>query len=84
MLIYIIVACEPWELTWSHGQSGKIDKGALQEVYGTWFKEMVASKALRGQVEVMDMDWESTFLCHLPNLNISEIHDLKDEYRYWH
>lgn len=48
------------------------------------FKEMVASKALEGvQAEVTDMDWESTFfLRHLPYTNISEIPDLKDEYRY--
>jgi len=47
------------------------------------FKEMVASKALEGvQAEVTDIDWESTFfLRHLPVSNISEVPDLKDEYR---
>ena len=45
------------------------------------FKEAVASKAL--EVEVKDMDWESTFfLRHLPTSNISEIPDLCQEYRY--
>ncbi|KAL4366814.1 hypothetical protein GQ457_05G004900 [Hibiscus cannabinus] len=41
------------------------------------FKELVASKA-----EVTDMDWESTFfLRHLPESNMSEIPDLRHEYR---
>lgn len=47
------------------------------------FNELVASKALEGvQVELKDMDWESTFyIRHLPESNIAEIPDLDDEYR---
>ena len=61
----------------------KLTKEHYKKCMEQRFKEMVASKALEGvQAEVTDMDWESTFfLRHLPNSNISEIPDLKDEYR---
>ena len=47
------------------------------------FKELVESKGLDGvQVEVNDLDWESTFfLRHLPVSNIADLPDLDDEYR---
>ncbi|KAL1818067.1 hypothetical protein ACET3Z_020641 [Daucus carota] len=85
-------ACENWgffEIV-NHGISHdlldtveKLTKEHYKKCMEQRFKEMVASKALEGvQAEVTDMDWESTFfLRHLPNSNISEIPDLKDEYR---
>ncbi|KAB2613547.1 1-aminocyclopropane-1-carboxylate oxidase [Pyrus ussuriensis x Pyrus communis] len=85
-------ACENWgffELV-SHGiptefldTVERLTKEHYKQCLEQRFKELVASKGLEGvQTEVKDMDWESTFhLRHLPQSNISEVPDLKDEYR---
>ncbi|KAL7130351.1 hypothetical protein ABFS83_13G128100 [Erythranthe nasuta] len=61
----------------------KLTKEHYRKSMEARFKEMVASKGLDAvQSEIEDLDWESTFfLRHLPVSNISEIPDLKDEYR---
>ncbi|CDP05673.1 unnamed protein product [Coffea canephora] len=85
-------ACENWgffELV-NHGiphemmdTVERLTKGHYKKCMEQRFKELVASKALEGvQVEITDMDWESTFfLRHLPVSNISQVPDLDDEYR---
>ncbi|CAN6574210.1 unnamed protein product [Malus baccata var. baccata] len=85
-------ACENWgffELV-SHGiptefldTVERLTKEHYKQCLEQRFKELVASKGLEGvKTEVKDMDWESTFhLRHLPQSNISEVPDLKDEYR---
>ncbi|KAK4727443.1 hypothetical protein R3W88_032360 [Solanum pinnatisectum] len=85
-------ACENWgffELV-NHGiphevmdSVEKLTKGHYKKCMEQRFKELVAKKGLEGvEVEVTDMDWESTFfLRHLPSSNISEIPDLDDVYR---
>ncbi|CAN6708046.1 unnamed protein product [Malus baccata var. baccata] len=85
-------ACENWgffELV-SHGiptefldTVERLTKEHYRQCMEQRFKELVASKGLDAvQTEVNDMDWESTFyLRHLPQSNISEVPDLKDEYR---
>ncbi|XP_006351971.1 1-aminocyclopropane-1-carboxylate oxidase 2 [Solanum tuberosum] len=85
-------ACENWgffELV-NHGiphevmdTVEKLTKGHYKKCMEQRFKELVAKKGLEGvEVEVTDMDWESTFfLRHLPSSNISEIPDLDDVYR---
>ncbi|KAL3352664.1 hypothetical protein AABB24_020588 [Solanum stoloniferum] len=85
-------ACENWgffELV-NHGiphevmdTVEKLTKGHYKKCMEQRFKELVAKKGLEGvEVEVTDMDWESTFfLRHLPSSNISEVPDLDDIYR---
>ncbi|KAK6774280.1 hypothetical protein RDI58_029519 [Solanum bulbocastanum] len=85
-------ACENWgffELV-NHGiphelmdSVEKLTKGHYKKCMEQRFKELVAKKGLEGvEVEVTDMDWESTFfLRHLPSSNISEIPNLDDVYR---
>ncbi|KAL3742211.1 hypothetical protein ACJRO7_017659 [Eucalyptus globulus] len=85
-------ACENWgffELV-NHGISHelmdtveRLTKGHYKECMERKFKEMVASKGLEAvQSEIGDIDWESTFfLRHLPVSNISEVPDLKEDYR---
>ncbi|XP_068302794.1 1-aminocyclopropane-1-carboxylate oxidase-like [Pyrus communis] len=85
-------ACENWgffELV-SHGiptefldTVERLTKEHYRQCLEQKFKELVASKGLEAvQTEVNDMDWESTFyLRHLPQSNISQVPDLKDEYR---
>ncbi|CAM8939678.1 unnamed protein product [Rhodiola kirilowii] len=85
-------ACANWgffELV-NHGLSPefldtveRLTKEHYTECMEQKFKELVASKVLEGvHVENTDTDWESTFfLRHLPQSNISEVPDLKDEYR---
>ncbi|KAL6538595.1 Aconitate hydratase mitochondrial [Orobanche gracilis] len=86
-------ACENWgffELV-NHGIAPelmdlveRLTKAHYEKCMEQRFKEMVSTKVLVDivQSEVNDLDWESTFfLRHLPASNISEIHDLEDEYR---
>ncbi|XP_027170525.1 1-aminocyclopropane-1-carboxylate oxidase 1-like [Coffea eugenioides] len=85
-------ACENWgffELV-NHGiphemmdTVERLTKGHYKKCMEQRFKELVASKALEGvQVEITNMDWESTFfLRHLPVSNISQVPDLDEEYR---
>ncbi|KAH0706750.1 hypothetical protein KY289_011826 [Solanum tuberosum] len=85
-------ACENWgffELV-NHGiphevmdTVEKLTKGHYKKCMEQRFKELVAKKGLEGvEVEVTDMDWESTFfLRHLPSSNISEVPDLDAIYR---
>nr|P07920.1 RecName: Full=1-aminocyclopropane-1-carboxylate oxidase 2; Short=ACC oxidase 2; AltName: Full=Ethylene-forming enzyme; Short=EFE; AltName: Full=Protein GTOMA [Solanum lycopersicum]CAA68538.1 1-aminocyclopropane-1-carboxylate oxidase [Solanum lycopersicum] len=85
-------ACENWgffELV-NHGiphevmdTVEKLTKGHYKKCMEQRFKELVAKKGLEGvEVEVTDMDWESTFfLRHLPSSNISQLPDLDDVYR---
>ncbi|KAL3322766.1 hypothetical protein AABB24_040052 [Solanum stoloniferum] len=85
-------ACENWgffELV-NHGiphevmdSVEKLTKGHYKMCMEQRFKELVAKKGLEGvEVEVTDMDWESTFfLRHLPSSNISEIPNLEDVHR---
>ncbi|XP_028795630.1 1-aminocyclopropane-1-carboxylate oxidase-like [Neltuma alba] len=85
-------ACENWgffELV-NHGIAHelldtveRLTKEHYRKCMEQRFKELVASKALKGVgAEVKNMDWESTFfLRHLPDSNLSEIPDLTKEYR---
>nr|GMC78825.1 1-aminocyclopropane-1-carboxylate oxidase 1 [Ipomoea batatas]GMD51195.1 1-aminocyclopropane-1-carboxylate oxidase 1 [Ipomoea batatas] len=85
-------ACENWgffELL-NHGiphevmdNIEKLTKEHYKKVMEQRFKDLVASKGLKGvQAEVTDMDWESTFfLRHLPVSTISQVPDLDDNYR---
>ncbi|XP_075107066.1 1-aminocyclopropane-1-carboxylate oxidase 3-like [Nicotiana tabacum] len=61
----------------------KLTKGHYNKCMEQRFKEIVASKGLEAiRTEIKDLDWESTFfLKHLPLSNISQLPDLKDEYR---
>ncbi|XP_070054551.1 1-aminocyclopropane-1-carboxylate oxidase 3-like [Nicotiana tomentosiformis] len=60
-----------------------LTKGHYNKCMEQRFKEIVASKGLEAiRTEIKDLDWESTFfLKHLPLSNISQLPDLKDEYR---
>ncbi|XP_023533814.1 1-aminocyclopropane-1-carboxylate oxidase 1-like [Cucurbita pepo subsp. pepo] len=85
-------ACENWgffELL-NHGiepefldKVERLTKQHYKKCMEQRFKELVESKGLDGvQVEVNDLDWESTFfLRHLPVSNIADLPDLDDEYR---
>ncbi|KAL3714695.1 hypothetical protein ACJRO7_006575 [Eucalyptus globulus] len=85
-------ACENWgffELV-NHGippefmdTVERMTKGHYRKCMDQRFRELVASKGLENvQTEVHDLDWESTFhLKHLPLSNISQVHDLEDDYR---
>ncbi|XP_030533215.1 1-aminocyclopropane-1-carboxylate oxidase-like [Rhodamnia argentea] len=85
-------ACENWgffELV-NHGISHelmdtveRLTKGHYRGCMERKFKEMVASKGLEAvRSEIDDIDWESTFfLRHLPVSNLSEVPDLKEDYR---
>ncbi|XP_022988653.1 1-aminocyclopropane-1-carboxylate oxidase 1 [Cucurbita maxima] len=61
----------------------KMTKDHYKKCMEQRFKEAVASKGLEAaQVEVKDMDWESTFfLRHLPESNIAEMSELDEEYK---
>ncbi|KAL8136832.1 LOW QUALITY PROTEIN: hypothetical protein V2J09_002833 [Rumex salicifolius] len=87
-------ACENWgffELL-NHGISHELmamvehmTKQHYNKCMELRFNEMVVAKGLDStQFEITDLDWESSFyIRHLPSSNISEIPDLRDDYRQY-
>lgn len=90
VLIFILILFNAYVKLLNHGISHelmdsveRLTKGHYRECMERKFKEMVASKGLEAvQSEIDNIDWESTFfLRHLPVSNMSEVPDLKEDYR---